>query len=886
MGVPLLAACAVPVFVPGARVAGDIAMAAFGLLAAAVLWFAPVPEHAGRSSRRLFSIGCMFPVLGAALAWLVPTHGPLEFVVLRWVPTVPGYVMAIVALLSLVDRGRLRAGGRRHAVELVLFGLSCMLTVQLLVLGPGGRVQGFGWGEQTVLVVAVLATSSTMAAALTLLGAVEARRRRMALVLLAAFAFLTAGRGLATSAMLSGATDLQDASRFLVVAGLGLLVLGALSDPGPGVEPDRSGADASTSLGQVLPHVAMLVSGVAVGTSFLLGYHVAPATAAGLLGCVVLATVHRWLSLRDERRMGARLQRSESYFRSLVHSSGDAVLILDSDLRVSWASTALERMVGPVAAADLVGRPLLDAVHPEDVRALAAALRQAGGATSEGAPGPAPEATPETAVEPAAALILLRLPDSDGTWRFLEAGVSDLRRDADVGAVVVHCRDMTERLAREQALQSIAYTDPMTGLPNQAGWLRALERSVADGSGGAALLLIELDGLAEAREHTGREGVSAVVAEVGRRLRATVRGEDLVARLGGGAFSVLAGGSAAEADRLAARCLAVVEQPIRTPSGVLELTAGIGLAAMEPDLSVDGLRSRAELAVRAARAAGPGTAVRYSAELGAAAERGERLRVDIEGAAARGELALAFLPVVSLSEQRVSGVEALLRWRHPELGQLPPAEFLPIAERAGLMGELQLWVLRQATAAAMALPVSGCPLNVAVNVSAGYLRGGTAVADVQAALDASGLAPDRLVLELTDAALLAAEERVGLDIATLRLMGVHVALDDFGTGDSALGHLTALPLDGLKLDVSLVARVDRDEHARALCELIVGIGRRLDLQVVAEGVETPAQLAVLLGIGCGFAQGFLLGRPTSLPELTALLQDGAGQLWPGLVGQR
>jgi diguanylate cyclase (GGDEF)-like protein len=400
------------------------------------------------------------------------------------------------------------------------------------------------------------------------------------------------------------------------------------------------------------------------------------------------------------------------------------------------------------------------------------------------------------------------------------------------------------------------------------------------------MLLIELDGIAEAREHAGRDGVAAVVAEIGRRLRATVRAEDLVARLGGGAFAVIAGGTPEDADQLAARCLAVVEQPIATASGLLELTAGIGLAQVEDDVPVKELRGRVELAVRAARAAGPGTAVRYSERLGDAAIRRARLRADLEGAVARGELSLAYLPVVALTEQRVCGVEALLRWRHPELGQVPPAEFLPIAERTGLIGPLQRWVLNEAVTAAARLPVSGEPLRIAVNLSGAYLRGGTVVADVQAALDAAGLTPERLVLELTDAALLAADERVGLDVASLRLMGVHVALDDFGTGDSALGHLTALPLDVLKLDVSLVARVDKDPQARALCESIIGIGHALGLDVGAEGVETPAQLAALLGMGCGFAQGFLLGRPTSLAALTALLRDGAGQLWPGLVGQR
>jgi diguanylate cyclase (GGDEF)-like protein len=446
---------------------------------------------------------------------------------------------------------------------------------------------------------------------------------------------------------------------------------------------------------------------------------------------------------------------------------------------------------------------------------------------------------------------------------------------------------MTERLAREQALQSIAYTDPMTGLPNSAGWVRALERAVAEPDGApAAVLLIELEGVSEAREHAGREAVTAVVAEIGRRLRATVRGEDLVARLGGGAFAVVASGTPDEADLLGSRCLAVVEQPIATAAGILDLTAGIGLAPVVPGLSVEELRARVELAVRAAHKTGPGSAVQYTDRLGDAAARRDRLRTALAGAPGRGELALVFHPVVDLADHHVRGIEALVRWRHPELGQVPPAEFLPVAEASGLIGQLHRWVLTAATEAAASLPAAVGPLRMGVNLSGGYLRGGTVVADVQAALNSSGLPPDRLVLEITDAAHLAADERVALDVASLRLMGVHVALDDFGTGDSALGHLTALPLDILKIDVSLVTRVDKDPQALALCRSIIDIGRALGLQVGAEGVETPAQLAALLGLGCDFAQGFLIARPMPLSAVTRLLHERAGQLWPGLVGQR
>ena len=882
-GTPALLACLAAVADPSLRPPADYVLVAFGVLAAAILWSAAGRRTDNRAGWRMLALSPLLPAMGTLLAVSVQPTTALQFVVVLWAVTVPGYVLATLGVLALAERERICAGARA-LVELGLFVTACLLMVQLLVLGPGGDWAALDAAQRTVLGAAVIAMSALMAASLMLLGSVEPGRQRTALLLFASTVLLSSGRGLATSARLSHALATVDSSRFLVLAGIGLLVLAGLIETGPadgGAGPGSAGAR-TTLLGQLLPHLALLVAGGVAVVAFLRGHQPTLPTVAGMALCIALVTVHRWLSVREERRMAARLERSEAYFRSLVRTSGDGVLILDEDLRISWSSASLDRVLGDGGAAALIGRPVPEVVHPEDVDALTAALP--GGTLPAGRD---------------AALPVLRLRNADGTWRFLEVGVCDLREDSDVGAVVLQCRDMTERHAREAALRSIAYTDPGTGLPNAAGWLQTLRRAVAEAATpdggpdddprgnaptGAAVLLVELDGLGSAREHAGREVVTAVVAEVGRRLRATVRGEDVVARLGGGGFAVLAAGTVTEADRLADRCLGVVEQPIVTPAGLLDLTASIGIAPVEEGLSVEEVRTHAELAVRAARAAGPGRCVRYSPRLGEAAVRRDRLRAELEGAAARGELHLAVQPVVLLSEQRVGAFECLLRWRHPELGEVPPAEFLPIAERAGLIGGLQRWVLGEATRLAVALPATEQPLHVAVNVSAVYLAGGTVVTDVENALRSSGLAPERLVLEVTEAATCGGPESVLLDVETLRLMGVHVALDDFGTGESALGSLTRLPLDVLKLDGSLTTRIDRDPKALALCRSIIGIAHALGLAVVAEGVETPAQLGSLCGLGCDYVQGFLLARPMALADLAALLREGTGQLWPGLVG--
>jgi PAS domain S-box-containing protein/diguanylate cyclase (GGDEF)-like protein len=873
-----LSACAAAAVQPSLARVGDGAVLLAGVACAVLMWRIGGRFERGLRGWRLLALASVFVAAGMALATVVDPADPLDTVVLRWVPAGPGYALAILGGLTLVEPARLRCRGPRALVELAIFTTAGVVAMQMLFLGPDRGWSDRSGAERLVLGAAVLVTAAMMAGGLVVLGAIESRRQRTALLLLGGAALLSGGRGLTTSALLGGWSEGAAAGRPLVVLGLALGALAVLSDPGPGTgTAPRTGGP--TRLGQVLPHVAMAVGAVVAGGTLLAGQEPGPLAIGGMVVCVALAALHRWLAAREEQLLGERLRRSEGWFRALVHEGGDAVVILDDDLRVLWSSPALARSLGSAADA-LVGTPVLAAVHPEDAAALAEALPRAG------EPGP-PDAGSRRDLHS------LRLRDAEGEWRILEAVVADLRADPSVAAVVLHCRDVTDRYAREQVLRSVAYTDAMTGLPNRAGCELALQRAVELPGPPVTLLLIELDGLQAAREDVGRSVVRDLVTEVGRRLRGTVRAGDLVARMGGGAFAVLAHGESddpgrecADVDQLAARCLSVIEQPIMTPGGIVDLTAAVGLARVEPGLSVEDVLNRVELAIRAARVRAAGTATRWTPALGEAADRRNRLRADLAGAAGRGELSLLLEPIVSLAEQRIVGVEALLRWQHPVLGDVPPAEFWPLTARAGVAGELGRWLLQEAMLAVAALPQPAHPVRLGVDVSTGWASTGTLVADVEAALRRTGLAPERLILEIDEATVLADDERIGLDLTTLRLMGVHVALEGFGTGYSGLTQLTRLPIDVLKLDRALVTRIDRDPQGRALSDSMIGIGRALRLDVVAEGVETPAQLAALSDSGYGFAQGRVVSRPMTPADLAAHLSETAGLMLPGLVGQR
>ncbi|WP_249522943.1 putative bifunctional diguanylate cyclase/phosphodiesterase [Modestobacter marinus] len=848
-----------------APLAADLLLCGAALVTAGLLWRAGGRLSGGLRGWRLLSLAVVLGLgtsLSAGLAGTPPVRG---FDVTGQLVQLPAALLALDAVLTLLSPGHLRRGGARLATQTALFFCASLVLAQVLVVGPAMRTQSLTGVDRVVLEVSCLVTASVVSAVLLLIAASPAPRRGAGALLLLASATWATTHGLAIAGEDLPLPALGGAAPAGELVGLLLLCLAALREPGAHAEAPPTRASARLNVvGQLLPHLVTVAAGVAYLGAPLLGADPSPAATIALLGCLSLTAVHRAAAARDEHRVAARLRRSEAHFRSLVRSSSDAVLVLDSDLRISWAAPALEPADGP----GLRGRLLADAVHPEDAAEVAAWL------TGDGPDGDV------------LGLRSFRLADRSGAWRVFEAGVSDLRGDADVAALVLHCRDVTARLDREHELRSLAFVDPLTGLPNRAAQRLALAGLLAGGDDGptrAALLLIELHGLREALDNAGSEVAETTLAEVARRLRATVRGEDQVARIGTELFSVLAHGTGDEHDRLAARCLAAIEAPITTDAGIVDLSGVVGLAPLDPGLSEGQAVDRAELAVLDARSAGSGSVRRYRSELSAARDRREHLRADLVGARERGELTLAWQPIVALDDQRVTGVEALPRWQHPLYGEVPPEEFLPVAARAGLVVDLQRWVLHEATAAVRALPVGDGELKLGVDVPAAHLAAGTLVGDVTAALRDSGLPPERLVVEIAESAL-----EVGAladDVTALRLMGVHVAVDGFGSGRSSLPALGRLPVDIIKLDRGLLSRVDRDPYSRAVCQAVVALAATLGVDVVAEGVETTSQLTVLRALGCGYAQGYLLSRPLALPGLAQLLEADTGRLWPGLTGR-
>jgi diguanylate cyclase (GGDEF)-like protein/PAS domain S-box-containing protein len=420
-----------------------------------------------------------------------------------------------------------------------------------------------------------------------------------------------------------------------------------------------------------------------------------------------------------------------------------------------------------------------------------------------------------------------------------------------------------EREAQEQLRQQALY-DPLTGLANRAFFHEQLGHAVAmrkENSQQTALIYIDLNEFKEINDQYGHSVGDEVLATLGVRIKGITRAGDSVARLGGDEFAVLLSVIAepAEASVVAERLLEVIEQPIDVAERQFAVKASIGIAIGSSGVD---LLKQADAAMYRAKSQPDSDYAFYDDELDRAAlDRFKRIG-ELRRALTDGQFTLAYQPVVSLDPLDLVGVEALLRWQHPELGEIPPLSFIPLTEESGLIVPIGRWVLREACLYASRLRDElGRDVEMSVNVSARQLQHPDFVEHVDGALARAGLPAHLLTLELTESVLVAAGERIEQQLATLKARGVKLALDDFGTGYASLAYLQRLPVDVVKIDRSFTANIDSGEEDLALLRGIVGLGNALGLQLVAEGIERSAQQGIVHALGCHGAQGFYFGRP-------------------------
>ena len=555
-------------------------------------------------------------------------------------------------------------------------------------------------------------------------------------------------------------------------------------------------------------------------------------------------------------------RRSEARFQTLVQNASDVILIVRPDTTITYQTPSALKILG-YAAGSLEGVSFTSLLHPDDVeQALAGYTSVAVGAGTS------------------SVTALWRIRHFDGSWRHVEVIAMNLLSDPTVEGMVLTLRDVSERIALEDELKHQAFHDALSGLANRALFRDRLEHALlrASRSGTSlAVLFIDLDDFKLVNDSLGHAAGDDLLVTVGERITASLRAGDTAARFGGDEFAVLLEETAGpeEAFDVAGRIIAELGAPVMVEDHEIMPRASIGIA-LSPRGAEDpaDLMQAADVAMYAAKAAGKGRYEEYKPELQSAIlDRLDRT-ADLQRAMEAQEFELYYQPIISLDGHELVGHEALIRWNHPERGLLLPGDFIPLAEETGLIVTLGRWVLAEACQQArlwqLQHPDAG-RMRMSVNVSARQFQHVDMVEDVARILRDVGLDPHLLVLEITESMLI---QNIGVIIERmweLKGLGVAFAIDDFGTGYSSLSYLKDFPIDILKLDKTFVDEVGNSTANSALAETIVMLGKNLNLQTVAEGIEATGQLDALRAFGCTFGQGFYVAQPLTSREVDSVL---------------
>jgi len=587
------------------------------------------------------------------------------------------------------------------------------------------------------------------------------------------------------------------------------------------------------------------------------------AAALALLGLVIVLFVARMLGATAEQKEKAEfdLRSSEERFRSLVQHSYDTMIVSSEEGVINFASPAVTPLIGR-SPEEMIGVLSTSLIHPDERDKIAEQIAVRLGSS--------------TTTDP----LEFRMEHVDGTWRHVEAVVSDLRDRPSVSGYVTNLRDVTERKEAAEALEHQALHDPLTGLPNRALLGDRIQQAILRGrrsdTPSPVVMFLDLDRFKLVNDSLGHRAGDQVLIEVSDRLRAVTRATDTLARFGGDEFVMLC---EQVVDRealltIAERVIAALDPPFIVEDKEFQVGASIGAAVIEGDtVTADELLSDADSAMYLAKAKSGRARIQiFDHATRALARTRVHTEEELAHALKNGELLIHYQPIIDLWTRRRVGVEALVRWQHPTRGLLMPAAFLDVAEQTSLIVPMGSWVLRTACAQVRAWNdqlSADHQLALSVNLSARQLAEPDLVDEVSSVLVDAGIAPRalQLVLELTESLHLAGEDEARTHVRQLHRMGVVLAIDDFGTGYSSLQYMRELPIGVVKIDRSFISAIGRSSRDEAIIRSVVDLAHTLGLTVTAEGVESELQLEFVSEVGCDMAQGFLFGEPAPPEEI-------------------
>jgi diguanylate cyclase (GGDEF)-like protein/PAS domain S-box-containing protein len=617
---------------------------------------------------------------------------------------------------------------------------------------------------------------------------------------------------------------------------------------------------ASGNLMQSLPYAATLTAFLVLVT-FTRGDIGTPATVMTIIvfGLSLLVMLRQALVLREDavtrERRAARMV--EDRYASLIANASDVIMIVAVNGAIRFASPASELTLG-VNPQDVAGRNLLDLWTEQDSERLKAFLVEVA-ASSGRAVGP----------------VELCIQRND-TRYVLEIVGSNLLADPAVQGLALNFRDISERKALEEKLRQLAFHDPLTLLANRSLFRDRVQHALTLAQRGrlrAAVMFLDLDNFKNINDSLGHDAGDRLLQAVALRLIHSTRTSDTVARLGGDEFAILLEGIAtiAEVENLATSLIEELGRPFAISATEVRVSASIGVAFSSLEAGAEALLSKADIAMYHAKAAGKSQFVIFQPQMQETLLQRLRLEADISRAIGEDEIFIEYQPVVDLGTRSLLGVEALVRWRHRELGVLMPNQFIQIAEECGQIVKLGRWVLGRACRELLAWRhgvAGGAGLRLAVNISGRHLQYGDLVQDVAHALEDSGLEPGNLVIELTETTIMHNTEVNLGRLRDLKALGVRLAIDDFGTGYSSLSYLHRFPIDILKIDQSFVGRLTNSYNGPELARAVITLAETLGLDTVAEGIELQSQVEALLNLGCVAGQGYLFATPGPLEQLS------------------